>query len=226
MSLSYSHLQPHESLVWSHSPVKKKYYADIFQCKDKLSNHQVQFFAVQWYAFSSSITKLLALCAWKAETEEERANVVKNLYSELGLDVSNGKTHSELLKDLIENASNGELDTGQISPTTSTFISTINSAVLNRPPAFVAGFLLGLEHVAYDILEVLKGLLDKSGNGHLKEHPYIKIHEEVEAMHIDSTENTIDLYDDRRSEVEEGFVFIMKEWEQFWADAYIGMASV
>ena len=87
-------------------------------------------------------------------------------------------------------------------------------------PAFNSGVLLGLEYVAYDILGVLKKILIKAGCPHLVNHPYITVHEAIEAMHIESTEENADLYQDEQASVTAGFEHTMKLWAGFWASAY------
>lgn len=87
--------------------------------------------------------------------------------------------------------------------------STFNSVVL-----------LGLEHVAYDILSVLKEILIKSGYPQLVGHRYITLHEEIEAMHIKSIEENIFQYPNNQAEVSVGFQYVMNQWQGFWSCAY------
>ncbi len=202
------------------SPVRGAYYDSTLKKAKSLAPNQVQIFLSQWYAFSSFIPELLSMYAAKAENELERANIVENLYSELGLD--NGRvSHPQMLYDLIKQSTGLPPDRYHSSQATSEFIESLRSSVNNQSPAYNAGLFRGLEHVAYDILDVLKEILVKSGNPHLVEHPYITIHEKIEAQHIDKTEENIAMHGRNREEVDAGFNFVMDQWENFWKSAYL-----
>lgn len=207
------------------SPVRGVFYESTLKKARSLDRSQVQAFLSQWYAFSSFIPELLSLYAAKAENELERTNIVENLYSELGLD--NGRvSHPQMLFDLIQQATGLPPDRCHSSQATGEFIENLRSSVNTQSPAYNAGLFRGLEHVAYDILDVLKEILVKSGNPHLVGHPYITIHEKIEAQHIDKTEENIAMHGRRREEVDAGFNYVMNQWETFWKSAYLQLIGL
>lgn len=205
------------------SPVKNTAYFDSLSSASSLNPAKAREFLIQWYAFSCFIPKLLSLCAYKSESEPERMAVLENLYSELGKDHKNGQTHPELLRDLIEKAYSLTPSAASASKTTKSFLSSLETKVLTSGSAYVCGLLQGLEHVAYDILDVLKEILTKTGNAELVNHPYIYIHEEIEKQHIANTEHCVNFHEDKPDQVKAGFNEIMVLWEAFWTDAYASL---
>lgn len=200
-------------------PVKSPEYHLTLARANQINPGSARVFLSQWYAFSASIPELLCACAMKAVSEAERANIVTNLYSELGLD-SDGVSHPELLKDLIHQATGGLPDGEIVTQSTRAFLDRLRTAVLNGDPAFNAGALRALEAVAYSILDVLKEILVKSGNRALVGHAYITIHEEIEAVHIDNTEENISFHQGKEELVSHGYSVMMNEWRAFWSSAY------
>lgn len=200
-------------------PVKGSMYRQTLAIATDIKKPAVARFLSQWYAFSSSVPELLCIAAMKASCEEERSNIVANLYSELGLD-SDGTSHPELLKDLIEQATGEVPSGGLISQDTRLFLEHLRRLMLEGSSAYNAGVMLALEAVAYSILSVLREILEKSGNAALTLHPYIVIHEEVEAGHIDNTEENIALYKDQMVEINQGYADMTCRWLNFWNSAY------
>lgn len=201
------------------SPVRGRAYNSTLGVLATISPDRARLFMAQWYAFSASIPAFLSLCAWRAGSELERRNIIINLHSELGLDGNEG-THPELLADLIVQATGEGPSLGDITDGTRAFILAMSDSVMRGSPAFNSGVLLGLEHVAYDILSVLKEILTKAGCPHLVGHRYITLHEEIEAMHIESTEENVSQYPDDQAAVSAGFEYVMSLWEGFWTSAY------
>lgn len=202
------------------SPVMGELYLKTLAGSGALSAQAVREFLSQWHGFSSFIPRFLCLAAYKAETEEERLNVLENLNSELGMD-GGSTAHAEMLRDLIERATGNEPQSRDIKPSTAAFLETLEQTVLTNSAAFNSGVMAGLEHVAYDILSVLKEILSKCGRQELILHPYIVIHDEIEKIHIENTQENIGFHGNKKKEVDAGFKFIMRQWKIFWDSAYL-----
>lgn len=205
-------------------PVKSEVYLATLKPMKTLGPAETHRFLSQWYAFSAVMPELLSICAMKATSESERANIIENLHSELGLD-GVGISHPDLLRDLIFKATGAEPNGAVVSEETRTFIEGLRMALLMGSAAVNAGILQALEAVAYNILDVLKEIVSKSGNAALTAHPYIVIHEEIEAMHIENTDENVKLHGAARASAEAGYMQMMRAWESFWASAYHDLAS-
>lgn len=205
-------------------PVKNEVYDTTLKPMKTLGRTETHRFLSQWYAFSAVMPELLSICAMKATSEPERANIITNLHSELGLD-SDGTSHPELLKDLISKVTGTEPSGIDISDETRSFIEGLRMALLMGSAAVNAGILQALEAVAYNILDVLKEIVTKSGNAGLTAHPYIVIHEEIEAMHIENTSENVKLHGSARAASEAGYAQMMRAWEVFWGAAYRDLAA-
>jgi hypothetical protein len=201
------------------SPVKNEIYESTLKSMKALGRAETHRFLSQWFAFSAVMPELLSICAIKATTESERANIITNLHSELGLD-GDGISHPQLLKDLILKVTGVEPSGADITGETRAFIEGLRTALLMGSAAANAGILQALEAVAYDILDVLKEIVTKSGNADLAAHPYIVIHEELEAMHIENTDENVKMHGAARVASEAGYAQMMRAWEAFWAAAY------
>jgi len=208
-----------QDFAYLDSPVKGHIYQTTLKTINKLSQGQTYDFFNQWHHFSKAVLDLLAICAWRADSDKEKVNIIKNLYSELGLDVPGGKTHPQLLEELIIEATGKAPETKKVSATTENFVNQITKEASSRSSSFSIGLLLGLEQVAYDILEVIKEVLVKSDQPQLVKHPYITIHEEIEAQHIDCTEENLANATDRL-EAKVGYDFVIEEWREFWGVIY------
>ena len=149
----------------------------------------------------------------KLKSEYEKTNIIINLHSELGLDVKEGKSHPKL-SDLIVKATGKLPDEKVVSDTTKLFVGILLNTTMVNSSSFSQAFLLGLEQVAYDILNVLKEILKKSGNPNLMEHSYIVIHEQIEAMHIDNTEDNL-AHVSNYEEAVSGYKFVMSPMDYF-----------
>lgn len=204
---------------YSESPVTGKDYEASLGKMTRIDGDQAYSFFIQWHYFSKSVLNLLAVCAWKAETTEEKSNIVMNLHSELGLDIPNGRSHPDLLADLIVRATGKHPEAVEASSETKEFVNQILKQTAAESSSFSTGLLLGLEQVAFDILKVLQEVLTKSGNPELIKHPYITIHNEIEAQHIDCTEKNLSVVRDIE-QAKRGYDFSMKQWEYFWASSY------
>lgn len=205
-------------------PVKSEEYARMLKPRTWITQAKAYRFLSQWYAFSAVMPELLSICALKATTEGERANIITNLYSELGLD-RDGCSHPELLKELILSATGTVPSSVDITDATRRFIESLRTALLMGTAASNAGILQALEAVAYNILDVLKEILAKSGNAHLCSHPYVKIHEEVEAQHIAKTTENVLQHGANRASIEAGYAQMMLAWQEFWNAAYCDLAA-
>jgi len=203
----------------SHCPVKGSIYRQTLGAATKLDKACVAKFMTQWYAFSSTIPEILCIAAMKASCEAERSNIVANLYSELGLD-ANGISHPELLKDLIVKATGQIPSYDLVTFETRDFLLQLKSMMLAGSSPYNAGVMLALEAVAFNILAVLKEILEKAGSRSMTAHPYITIHEEVEAAHIENTEQNIALYRDQIGEINNGYAAMLLKWQLFWNDAF------
>lgn len=208
----------------SSCPVKSTHYQRTLRAASSVNRNNVAAFMTQWYAFSATVPEILCVAAEKAATESERKNIVANLYSELGLD-ADGRSHPELLRDLIEKAAGCSPGPELVSVETRAFLSELKGLMHGGSSALNAGVMLALEAVAYNILEVLKEILVKSGNGDLASHPYITIHEEVEAKHIDNTQENIELHRANLSDVNLGYGEMNKLWASFWQGAYAQLVT-
>lgn len=216
----------HSSLAEAQSkcPVKSKRYEDTLHAASAVTRANAGSFMIQWYAFSATVPQILCVAAEKAASETERKNIVANLYSELGLD-ADGTSHPELLKDLIKKATGLTPTPELVSPKTRAFLSELQRLMREGGSALNAGVMLALEAVAYNILEVLKEILTKSGNHGLVTHPYITIHEEVEAMHIDNTQENIELHRCNLADVNRGYAEMNKLWALFWDGTYTSLVK-
>lgn len=201
-------------------PIKGRAYEATLDALATIERSNVATFLTQWFAFSTSVPVILCIAAEKASCELERKNIVTNLHSELGLD-TDGPSHPALLSDLIEKATGTVPSPDFVSNGTHVFLKDLKNMMRDGSPAFNAGVMLALEAVAYDILSILKEILVKSGNNALVQHPYITIHEEVEADHIDNTEENIALHKDNVIDVNKGFTEMNALWRTFWSDAFL-----
>lgn len=200
-------------------PVKSLGYERTLAKAGSISPVAARRFLSQWHAFSAAMPELLSVCAVRAGSDAERSNIVANLYSELGLD-GDGVPHPELLKSMIEEATGAAPNPEDVTATTRRFVERLRAALFTGEPAFNAGVLLALEGVAYNILDVLKEILVKAGRPDVVRHPYITIHEAIEAHHIEHTEGNLELHMDRQDAVNAGYDLMMVAWSEFWADAY------
>lgn len=209
----------------SESPVKGDGYKKTLGKARTLSKMQAAAFFAQWYAFSSSIPEILSIAAMKASSDEERANILLNLFSEMGFD-SDGKSHPELLKDLIDEATGISPSPDLVSNETRYFLTQVKAVMKSGTSAFNAGVMRSLESVAYEILEVLKEILSKCGSEGLVEHPYITIHELIEASHIESTERNMNLHFEDDEELRAGEFAMEVNWKYFWDNAYSNLVDL
>lgn len=205
-------------------PVKGSIYNQTLAVAKKLDKPSVAKFMTQWYAFSSTVPEILCIAALKASCEAERSNIVANLYSELGLD-ADGTSHPELLKDLIEQATGQTPSRDLVTFETQDFLARLKKMMLAGSSPYNAGVMLALEAVAFNILAVLKEILEKGGSQSLTAHPYITIHEEVEASHIENTEQNIDLYKAQIGEINRGYADMLIKWQLFWNDAFTALVA-
>ena len=201
------------------SPVKGLAYERYLARRLKIDKLDAARFFSQWFAFSSAIPEILSIAAMKAESHEERTNILANLFSEMGFD-SDGQSHAELLKDLIAKATGHEPIRSLIEQETFDFLKRLKMRMLEGSAAFNAGLILELEAVAYDILDVLNEILQKCGRGDLTAHPYIVIHETIEANHIDCTERNKTLHAENENDIKRGEAAMKSEWKKFWNHAY------
>jgi hypothetical protein len=209
------------NLNYSPSPVKGLSYFKCLAAKSIVSEKSAIAFFMQWHAFSEFMPDLLSELIINSETEMERINLVKNLYSELGIDVGT-ESHPKMLKSLITEAY-GYFNTSLVRVETEEFIDKIEMQVRKGNSAYNAGLVLALEEVAYEILSVIKEVLSKSSQAVFLKHPYITIHEEVESEHIAHTQEIINLYSNRGSEAEAGYQEMMRWWQVFWDHAFVCM---
>lgn len=200
------------------SPVKGIPYLRSLASRNILTEDAAFLFFMQWYAFSEFMPDLLSELIVSAETELERISLVKNLYSELGIDTGT-ESHPKMLCSLITQAY-GRFEISAVRMATEEFIDQIECQVRLGHSAYNAGLVLALEEVAYEILGVLKEVLAKSGQTQFLTHPYITVHEEVEADHIAHTREIIGQYEHRSSEVEHGYREMMNWWQKFWDHAF------
>jgi hypothetical protein len=205
-------------------PVKGSIYDKTLAVAIKIDKRSVAKFMTQWYAFSSTVPEILCIAAMKASCEAERANIVANLYSELGLD-ADGTSHPALLKDLIEQATGQTPSPDLVTIETRDFLVRLKDMMLAGSSPYNAGVMLAMEAVAYSILAVLKEILEKGGNLSLTAHPYITIHEEVEATHIENTEQNIELYKAQIGEINMGYAEMLCKWQLFWNDAFTTLVA-
>lgn len=205
-------------------PVKSHLYEAILKPMATIGCQETHRFLSQWYAFSAVMPELLSICAMKAASESERANIIANLYSELGLD-GDRTSHPEMLKDLIVSATGTAPSSVDIADETRSFIEGLRTALLMGNAAANAGILQALEAVAYNILDVLKEILVKSGNAALTTHPYIVIHEEIEARHIENTAENAKGHGAARASTDAGYAQMMRAWDSFWGAAYRTLAG-
>ncbi len=200
-------------------PVKGTMYRRSLLRRKIIQKPQAALFFAQWYAFSSSIPEILSIAAMKAASHEERTNILVNLFSEMGLDAG-GVSHPDLLKDLIEKATGQSPNAALILEETDQFLYRLKAMMTEGSAAFNAGVMQSLEAVAYQILEVLCEILEKSGNGELQNHPYIVIHEEIEVRHIESTDCNVAMHASESDDIERGKTLMFDEWEIFWNHAF------
>lgn len=208
----------------SNCPVKGLLYKSTLGSALSIDRPNVASFMTQWYAFSASVPEILCIAAEKASCEAERKNIVANLYSELGLD-TDGPSHPALLSDLIEKATGFAPSPDLVSKETRAFLADLKDMMRNGSAALNAGVMLALEAVAYNILGVLNEILTKSDNRALTNHPYITIHEEVEATHIDNTEENIELHRANIADVIRGYSEMNRMWHSFWDAAFLALVA-
>jgi hypothetical protein len=200
-------------------PVKGLAYESTLGAATTIDRSNVATFMTQWYAFSANIPIILCVAAEKASCESERKNIVTNLHSELGLD-TDGPSHPALLNDLIVKATGIVPTHNIVSRGTVVFLESLKKMLREGSPAQNAGIMLALEAVAYEIISILKEILAKSSNHALIQHPYITIHEEIEAEHINNTEQNISFHNDNMIEVNQGFIEMNMLWRSFWSNAF------
>jgi hypothetical protein len=66
----------------------------------------------------------------------------------------------------------------------------------------------------------------KAGRPDLTTHPYIVIHDEIEAMHIENTSENVKLHGAARASTEAGYAQMMRAWDSFWRAAYRDLAGL
>lgn len=194
----------------------------------RLEPRQVVDFLNFWYPVSRHQPQILLLCASAFPHQADRRPIIEDNYREEdGLLAAGHSPHYDLLEQLIGKMG-GRL---QYNPVSEAMITELHCGFLKGlSPAQASGALAGIEHPALDISEYLRLSVARCGFAPLLDSdPYLKIHVQVEPLHILGTHRTALRFMERsqaeRQEVLAAFGEVMSFWDRFWARAFAALGE-